>query len=459
MKFIGVTLNIFYFLTLAQGFMKLSTVTFVILSQENKYNAQTAKNLKLDICEQASALSQACPVIYLSHEEFPIIGEWTILPILPKLAKITQYSRWIIFIEERTLIRLKLLLETLNKYDSNEKIWVGYSLEDETPTIIHHFQEKLFKYPHLGAGIALTGALLRNVSKRISLYEDNANFSIDKSFELALFIWNNGNGTLLEHDPAFCVQDDERTCASFAKPFQTCELAVPINSVHFAVKTCGKFHKDRVSVVLNTWARYAHKINFFSDIKDDVIPTISLGIPNTESGHCGKTIASLQFLNAKIEDDSNVQWIIVTDDDTILSVSRLLQVLSCYDSKDDVALGERYGYEVYNSLGFNYITGGGGMALSRALVGKLVKSCRCPSISAPDDMVLGHCIATLGVKITHSHLFHQARPVDYAPDFLVSDKHVSFHKHWMIDPVEVYNHWFADEDSKLIRNLNIKNEL
>lgn len=91
------------------------------------------------------------------------------------------------------------------------------------------------------------------------------------------------------------------------------------------------------------------------------------------------------------------------------SVLRMQQLLTCYDNTDLLALGERYGYNVYNTRGYNYITGGGGIVFSRPLLNKLTENgvCECPSINTPDDMYLGICIARLGVPITHSPLFHQ----------------------------------------------------
>lgn len=44
----------------------------------------------------------------------------------------------------------------------------------------------------------------------------------------------------------------------------------------------------------------------------------------------------------------------------------------------------------------------------------------------------------------------QARPNDYASDYLAVQKPVSFHKHWMIDPIEVYNEWFSEISNKPI---------
>lgn len=89
-------------------------------------------------------------------------------------------------------------------------------------------------------------------------------------------------------------------------------------------------------------------------------------------------------------------------------MNRLQNLLSCYDVHTPLVLGERYGFNVHHPQGYNYITGGGGIVFSRALLEKLALSaCECPSISAPDDMYLGVCVKILGLKVTHSPLFHQ----------------------------------------------------
>lgn len=42
-------------------------------------------------------------------------------------------------------------------------------------------------------------------------------------------------------------------------------------------------------------------------------------------------------------------------------------------------------------------------------------------------------------------MFFQARPEDYARDFLAHQVPISFHKHWNIDPVAVFNKWLKDD--------------
>lgn len=39
----------------------------------------------------------------------------------------------------------------------------------------------------------------------------------------------------------------------------------------------------------------------------------------------------------------------------------------------------------------------------------------------------------------------QARPDDYAGDFLAHQTPISFHKHWNIDPIAVFHKWLIDD--------------
>lgn len=57
---------------------------------------------------------------------------------------------------------------------------------------------------------------------------------------------------------------------------------------------------------------------------DERIPTVSLGVPNTESGHCSKTMAIIDYLAAAgwmastTTTGSRPDWYVIADDDTIL---------------------------------------------------------------------------------------------------------------------------------------------
>ncbi|KAI3373191.1 hypothetical protein L3Q82_006500 [Scortum barcoo] len=285
--------------------------------------------------------------------------------------------------------------------------FLGKRLYDTEASIIHHYafseDPSSFSYPDPAAGWALSTPLLQRLVKRIQHEHLKSDFTIDLKHE---------------GDP------------------------VSKKDVFVAVKTCQKFHSERVPVVKATWEEDAGFLEYYSDVTDASIPTISLGMPNTERGHCGKTFAILRRFLSKAVPEAD--WLLIVDDDTLISLPRLRRLLRCYDPKEAVSLGERYGYGLIQN-GYSYTTGGGGMVLSRVAVSRLLSSgCSCYSDDAPDDMVLGRCFTSLGVPITHSPLFHQARPDDYSEALISLQRAISFHKHWNIDPVTVYKHWLRD---------------
>nr|XP_054384608.1 beta-1,3-glucosyltransferase isoform X4 [Pongo abelii] len=391
----------------------LKGIVFVIQSQSNSFHAKRAEQLKKSILKQAADLTQ----------------EW----------------------------------------------FLGKALHDEEATIIHHYafseNPTVFKYPDFAAGWALSIPLVNKLTKRLKSESLKSDFTIDLKHEIALYIWDKGGGPPLTPVPEFCTDDVDFYCATTFHSFlPLCGKPVKKKDIFVAVKTCKKFHGDRIPIVKQTWESQASLIEYYSDYTENSIPTVDLGIPNTDRGHCGKTFAILErFLNRS---QDKTAWLVIVDDDTLISISRLQHLLSCYDSGEPVFLGERYGYGL-GTGGYSYITGGGGMVFSREAVRRLLASkCRCYSNDAPDDMVLGMCFSGLGISVTHSPLFHQesprgktmehrskkqciwdikARPVDYPKDYLSHQVPISFHKHWNIDPVKVYFTWLAPSDEDKAR--------
>lgn len=97
--------------------------------------------------------------------------------------------------------------------------------------------------------------------------------------------------------------------------------AISLDKVLFAVKTCGKYHKERLPVILRTYARFTFHLRIFSDIHDDAIPTIPTGVVNTEHGHCEKSMKILRLILNEIARNSTlkgIEWVILADDDTLL---------------------------------------------------------------------------------------------------------------------------------------------
>ncbi|KAJ6662329.1 hypothetical protein lerEdw1_012493 [Lerista edwardsae] len=387
------------------------------------------------------------PTVLLLHQMDKNEGAWTILPLMHDFSvTYSGNSSWIFFCEEDTRIHVVKLLETLRRYDKSKDFFLGKALHDDESTIIHHYafseNPAVFKFPDFAAGWALSIPLVNKLAKRLTYDEPRrSDFTIDLKYEIALYIWEEGNGPHLTPVPEFCTEDfDSPKAAHCATTFinflPVCGDPLKKTDILVAVKTCSKFHKERIPIVKKTWGGEAALIEYYSDRAEHSIPTIDLGVPNTERGHCAKTFAILgKFLNYS---PSTIPWLVIVDDDTLISISRLRKLLSCYDPSEPVILGERYGYGL-GSGGYSYITGGGGMVFSREAVRKLFYSkCKCYSNDAPDDMVIGMCFSGLGLAVTHSPLFHQARPMDYPKDYLSHQVPISFHKHWNVDPVKVY---------------------
>ncbi|XP_076397289.1 beta-1,3-glucosyltransferase isoform X2 [Megachile rotundata] len=416
-----------------------SDIVIVILSQTEGYHIAHADMLKRNIVEQSDILDKNPPEIILSHE-LNINGSWTIIPLLEHLSNSYTTSKWFFFCLENTVIRLNKLLGILSKFKENKNLWIGHALYDHEPTIIHHFADhnKKFKYPHIASGFGITITLLTSlVQKIIEGGGPKDDFSIDASYEFASFVLKVDKGVRLTHVPEICIVSSS-DCATYPRFFHPCNSSISPESVYFAVKTCGKYHSERIPVIKKTIDKY---------LSDAFI------VSNTTHGHCKKTYDILIEAD-KILKKNNLNWLVLSDDDTLFSVARLLRLLTCFNPDSPIAIGERYGFRIWDNLyGYEYLTGGAGIVLSAPLVHQITHSgrCSCPSATTPDDMYLfGICLVQIGVKTVHSPLFHQARPTDYATAYLASQEPVSFHKFWMINPHMVYDEWFVEADKSLI---------
>ncbi|XP_035212878.1 beta-1,3-glucosyltransferase-like isoform X1 [Stegodyphus dumicola] len=425
----------------------MARVGFLILSQENSYHKKLALLKEKDIYSQVKNLNLVNATVYKTHKDLDItVGHWVIYSLFEKISKLPEFS-WIFFLEDTTAIDIEKLIKVFAKYNSSEDVFVGYALRDAEPTIIHHFasadKETSILYPHTAAGFFLSFSLIKRLASRLPIKKENM-FSIDPKYELAVVI-SNEVAVKLIHEPQLCTIRKE-SCATWIQwEFPNCGQEVSSEKVHVAVKTCHKFHADRVKIMKSTWAPDVDHLNIFSDVNDDSIPTIQLNVKNVPNGHCEKTLAIMRFY---IVNRVPFKWLVIVDDDTLLNFHRLKKLLTCYHPSEKVALGERYGYSVTNGLGYDYLTGGAGMVFSAPTVKKLIETCQCPSIDSPDDMIIGICLKKLNIPVIHSSHFHQGRPIDYSVDFLQPQKHVSFHKHWMVNPYDIYNDWLQERLNK-----------
>ncbi|KAL1414621.1 hypothetical protein MTO96_007294 [Rhipicephalus appendiculatus] len=338
---------------------------------------------------------------------------------------------WFFFCDDTTGVDLSLLHKALQGRNSTQEArFVGHALWDEETTIVHHFDDpRSLAYPDLSAGMALNELALKRVAEALDVASPD-DFSIDRQYEVSV----------------------ARGCATWTSvQAPSCADHVPKESLTVAVKTCSQFHKDRVPVIKATWAGDAHQVLFFSDVEDDRVPTITVGVANVERGHCAKTLAILRHV---VSHGLLARWLLVADDDTLISIPRLLDLLSCFDPEDDVALGERYGFGAATERGYDYLTGGSGDGVQPQDRGAdhqlamLVFKGRLARRHDPG----GVCLKQLGVSLTHSPLFHQGRPDDYNRQLLSHQRPISFHKFWMMDPVVAYRKWLQDSPHNATRH-------
>ncbi|KAF4082077.1 hypothetical protein AMELA_G00147590 [Ameiurus melas] len=435
--------------------IELREVVFVIQSQKNSYHIERAEQRRAHLLDQENS-----PEVVLLHQLSDYGGNWGILPVLPRLAEVyCQRTLWIFFLEEETIVNIARLLQVLSRFNPGRDWFLGRALYDASATIIHHYafseEPTAFSYPDFAAGWTLSCSLVKRLADYVKHEPPKSDFTIDLKHELALYIWEEGRGPSLTAVHEFCSElhgspNTEHCATTVSSYLPNCGTLVKREDVFVAVKTCHKFHQDRVPVVKKTWVKDAALLEFYSDIADPAIPTINLEVPNTESGHCAKTFAILRrFVSGEV---TQAPWLLLVDDDTLISLPRLRRHLRCYNPNEAVSIGERYGYTLSKG-GYSYITGGGGMVFSRVAVLKILSSgCGCYSPDAPDDMVLGRCLNTLGLSVTHSPQFHQARPNDYPKELLLRQSPISFHKHWNINPVAVYQKWLMDSEDLLQQN-------
>jgi len=420
------------------------------------------------------ALKQKPRIQYLSEvvneykDKFSQLPDnaWTIFPVIRYL--IHEDYDFVFFVEPVTnfpdLFLYELENKWLPKWDPESPNVYGNMIEDRELTIIHHFaghgEGNFYKrqFIDFSKSFVVSKRMLEIASEYLREYpiiKDSAGFNIDAQHELceifdAAIDRKKGYEKFskrkwLKHVPEFNKMITVNF-KSYPCDYSNKQTISQIDSKSLvAVKTVSSFHKDRLISVKNTWGKAFKHIRFFSNITTEfhgMKIENTFGIENTKTGHCSKSHAIITNF-----DDSKYDWLLLLDDDTIIGRNEVFQLLKCYDPNQAFLIGERYGYALGRSYGYNYITGGGGMIFSKAAI-KLYKwkMCSCASADSPDDMQISQCLEQAGAKIVHEPAFHQARPNDYTEEYLEAHSAISFHKHWMIKPEKVHDEWFSPVD-------------
>lgn len=452
---------------------------FIIHSQADPQHERWAWDSRAQLLRDLKAYGGRGRVL-LTHEDLPTHGAWTYFALLPTLSQdYGDQVDWVVFLDENTRVKIPVLLQLLTEHDPEQETFLGHALKDRQHVVIHHYDQPDLEYPHLSAGFVMSIRLIRNVAQSMDRSQRDGTkfpttFSIDAPYELTKFIhrkaetWDpddeppesletNQNGLRLIHDARFCLDEAQGSCATYTVPV-TCSkdeerLLATWKKTLFAVKTCEKYHEERLPIIQSTWADAALNLILVSEKADPAFGTSTLpGAMNTEKGHCNKTLAIIDHFRTHAEREG-WEWLVIADDDTVLSVDKMIRLLLCYSSDRLVGVGQRYGFRIATGQhGYDYPTGGSGMILSRALVAKMAERqshCRCPSPEHPDDMLLGACFTNMGVSMIHARGLHQGRPEDYHEKLLQTDDPISFHKFWQTDPIKTYDRWFREADAAL----------
>ena len=411
-------------------------------------------------------------------------GYWTLTPYVPRLHKAGQAlgAAWYVFVEPTTAVDVRALRAALAVRAHGDDWFVGHKLMDKSGSITHEYNTAI-GYPLDRAGFAVSRGLMAKLAAKFASRGAEGmprDFHIDATWSFAKHILDETHGKVkITDDAAFCAGSSGASAARLGHPRPGCgtqavrekfsewkfsgsELSG--KDVIIAVKTTKIFHAVRLPVQKATWIADrppGMEVVFMSETEDQSVPTIDLTKEwpkllkvdsETATGHCAKCHALLKTLAKRWP---SKKWYVVVDDDTMMSIPRLLDLLRTYDSSKPVYLGQRYAYAHTggeNPQGADYVTMGGGMAMSGTMLKRVLKceECYCPTPNQPDDMRIGSWVdVEMGLPISHEDGFHQAEMSNYHDEVLASQNIVSFHKFRDLeDAKQGYNKWLLDSHHK-----------
>lgn len=207
------------------------------------------------------------------------------------------------------------------------------------------------------------------------------------------------------------------------------------HNLRVAVKThAGNHHRRVHAFVKRSWTTFMppDTVRYYSNAYDPTLPARNMKVRNVPKGHGEKLFKALHDMWDAYEEDEEVEWFLVVDDDTVLNVPALLGVLERYDSREPVHLGQMWGRrhqylrnvsvgnpvqrtdlvgmdERYDFHGF-----GAGAVFSRPALELFVDYveemepdrarldyCARPDPDTMDDVWIGQCMGHLGVPVVH----------------------------------------------------------
>ncbi|MPC21626.1 Glycoprotein-N-acetylgalactosamine 3-beta-galactosyltransferase 1 [Portunus trituberculatus] len=168
------------------------------------------------------------------------------------------------------------------------------------------------------------------------------------------------------------------------------------------VVTTPQHHRGRSRHLKATWGHWGNgaypKTVFLSSIPDDVLQNVIFSHFSSYEDLWGKVVDGFLQLNASAAD-----WFLKADDDTFLIYPNLLNLLEHLDPSEALYLGLPLIYRPEEGEEITYMSGGAGYVLSRAALTRLQAArdlayCRYPGHTRYEDVNMGYCMASLGVR-------------------------------------------------------------
>ncbi|XP_072528159.1 beta-1,3-N-acetylglucosaminyltransferase manic fringe isoform X2 [Salminus brasiliensis] len=201
-----------------------------------------------------------------------------------------------------------------------------------------------------------------------------------------------------------------------------------LQDIFIAVKTTGRFHSNRLALLLDTWISKTKKHTYiFTDTPDQEISSRGFNIIATS---CSPE-HSHQALSCKMAAEydhfmaSDKEWLCHVDDDNYVNPMPLLDLLTTFPPDSDIYIGkpsldrpmraqELLEGNRTREVSFWFATGGAGFCINRRLAERMTPWASGPRfeqtsavIRLPDDCAMGFIVEKrLGVSMIHSDLFH-----------------------------------------------------
>jgi len=173
------------------------------------------------------------------------------------------------------------------------------------------------------------------------------------------------------------------------------------------VMTYPSNHNTSARRVYETWGKRCTYIRFLTTQEDDKIPTYVVEKRETYRSIWGKT--KVGFRRAYEDYQNDVDWFMKADDDTYVILENLRYLLSDQDTNEPLF----FGLENVMKKKRPFMSGGAGYVLSKEALRRfsvhlsmeksrnnstISKLCRVETDNLPEDMEMGNCMRSLGVK-------------------------------------------------------------